>query len=369
MDPSLVNNTKPAEEPEAAILIDVKRWLKSAASWSNKLHISEPREVAFFSRAANRQVHHGSRTELKRYKEPILNTNLGHQFETFVRKSDEIATVDTVVEAVQHSDFNLWEEADVVTFRNNLNKIGGTPYNQRDNWEMDCATVGNTLFLDMRKIDNDSTNPSAARFMYYGYRFEALCTGTEEEPVNANSEFCSIARLRIGNHRIVISAEIDCTTGDPNSIENPIRSYLELKTMREVRNEKDLGNMYRYRFPKYWIQSYLAGVRYIFLGLRSDDGELLGVKRLETHKLHREARHYFQDRRMSGCWEPFVCLNFIDFLLHAIRRACGKQNGSTLRLRYSAREGTIEGYFLCDEDGQVGSRMKSKCVERVPGLE
>ncbi|KAI0561813.1 RAI1-like protein [Gracilaria domingensis] len=348
-------------EPKAEIHVDVKRWVDSAASRFTKLHISEPREVAFFSRAADRQIQYGSRTELKRYKEPALKANLGQLFDSFVPKANEIATVDTVVEAVQNGDFNLYEEADVVTYRNNLNKIAGTPYNRRDNWEMDCAMVGNVLFLDIRKIDDDVRNPSAARFMYYGYRFEALCTGNEDEPVNANAEFCSIARLRIGNHRIVLSAEIDCTIGDPKNVENPIRSYLELKTMREVRSDRDLGNMYRHRFPKYWVQSYLAGVRHIFLGLRSDGGELLGVKRLETHKLHREARQYFQERNMSGCWEPFVCLNFIDFLLHAIRRACGKRSGATLRLSYIAREGVVAGNFLPDEDGLVGARMKSKC--------
>ncbi|PXF49538.1 Decapping nuclease DXO-like [Gracilariopsis chorda] len=350
----------PDSHGKSAIRIDVRRWMESDASRSTKLHISEPREVACFSRGADRKVQYGDRRELKRYREPALNSNLGDKLDCFVPKADEMANVDTIVEALEHDGYNRMEEIDVVTFRNNLNKIGGTPYNKRNDWEIDCAMVGNTVFLDIRKIDEDKPNPYAFRFMYYGYRFEAICTGAEEELVNANSEFCSVARLRLGNHRIIMSAEIDCTTGDPKNVDNPVRSYLELKTMREVRSDKELGNMYRHRFPKYWIQSYLAGVRHIALGLRSDDGELLAVKRLETHRLHREAREFFNERRMRGCWEPFACLNFIDFVLDNIRRACGRQPGSTLRLRYNAKTDIIEGDFLRDDESHIGARMASR---------
>lgn len=354
------NLSLPDLDGQSALRIDVRRWMESDASKSTQLHISEPQEVACFSRGADRKVQYGDRCELKRYHEPALGSNLGDSMHDFVPKADEVANVDTILEALEHGGYDRMEEIDFVTFRNNLNKIGSTPYDKRRDWEMDCAMVGNTVFLDIRRMDEDTPNLYVRRFMYYGYRFEAICTGVEQEPVNANSEFCSIARLRLGNHRIIMSAEIDCTAGDPKNVDKPVRSYIELKTMREIRSEKELGNMYRYRFPKYWIQSYLAGVRHIALGLRSDNGELLAVKRLETHRLHREAREFFNERRMRGCWEPFACLNFINFVLNSVRRACGKQSGSTLRLRYNAKTDIIEGGFLRDDESNIGARMTAR---------
>lgn len=352
-------NISPNPE-SAAVRIDVESWCRLEEAKSNKLHISEPREVAFYSRDADRTIHYGSRTALKKYKEPKLNGNLGHNIESYVPKSDGIASVDTIAEALDKSCIDILSEADVVTFRNNLNKLGGTPYNKRDDWEMDCTMVENTLFLEIRMIDSNTSNSKRDRFSYYGYRFEAVCTGEENQPVNANSEFCSIARLRIGNYRILMSAEIDCTTGEVQNTEDPIKNYLELKTMREVRTDRELSNMYRYRFPKYWVQSYLAGVRRIGLGLRSDGGELLAVKFLDTHKLHREAREHFRERGMSGCWEPFLCLNFIHFVLQNVTRACKGQQGVTMRLGFDSKTRTIFGHFLSKAQDQVGARLGAR---------
>lgn len=326
----------PREDVKAGELlfdIDVTAWVSSSGVNNSKTHVSAPFEVTSYSRDGSRNVTFGSREQLSTFSQPKLNVNLGDKYELFIRKANEDVGVEPVVNALLEKTFDLDGQADIVTYRNNLNKIGTTPYENRDEWELDCALVGKTVFLDIRKIREDSSDPKQQLFMYYGYRFESICTGLSDEPVNANSEFCSISRLRIANHRILLAAEIDCGSGQPDKSGNPLNGYIELKTMRAIESDRALSNMYRHRFLKFWLQSYLAGVPNIMLGIRSDSGELLHVKNLKTHELPREARNHFDQTRSRNRWDPFVCINFLDCVLASIREACHDHPGSTIRVR------------------------------------
>lgn len=351
------SNEQPPNNIRPLFQINVREWKSHSAAKVRSTHVSEPREVASFSRNNAREISFGSREQLHKFYEPDLNVNLGDGIETFVEKSTGSAPVETIIEALQHSDYNINENADVVSYRNNLNKIGGTPFNHRDAWEIDCCRHGNTVFLDVKHTGGGAQNDAHKRFMYYGYRFEALCTKTSDEPVNANSEFCSIARLRIGNHRILLSSEIDCTGGDAMNTENALKSYIELKTMRVARSDRELCSMYRYRFPKYWLQSYLAGVPTIALGLRTDSGELVGVKRLETQRLPREAREFFNQSRQPGYWDPFLSINFIDVLLGSIQRVCCEHPTATVSVRYDPHQGLVQAFRLGANESDLTHRI------------
>lgn len=325
-----------AQHGEILFDIDVPAWVSSSGADNAKTHVSAPFEVTCYSRDETRRVMYGSRAQLCTFSQPQLKVNLGEKYDTFIRKADEQAPVEPILKALVAKSFDLESQADIVTYRNNLNKIGATPYENRDDWELDCALVGRTVYLDIRKVRDDSSDPQQQLFQYYGYRFEALCTGMNEEPVNANSEFCSISRIRIANHRIVLASEIDCASGRVASGGNPLHGYIELKTMKAVDTDRALNNMYQHRFLKYWLQSYLAGVPTIMLGIRSGSGELLHVKHLRTHDLPREARHHFQRTRARNRWDPFVCVNFLDCVLASIRQACHDRPGSTIRVRFDA---------------------------------
>lgn len=72
---------------------------------------------------------------------------------------------------------------------------------------------------------------------YWGYCFESLAT---EDPgrgdgelihhVDANIEYCSVIKTKLGAHRILMGAEMDCC----DSTDDGRRFYVELKTSREV---------------------------------------------------------------------------------------------------------------------------------------
>ena len=90
-----------------------------------------------------------------------------------------------------------------------------TPYNKRDEWRIDMHRVDGTIYLNVVKLD-EQVFRGQDRLMYYGYKFEELCTRGDgsASSVDANVEFCSVFKLKIGDSRVVLGAEIDCYDGE-----------------------------------------------------------------------------------------------------------------------------------------------------------
>ena len=125
------------------------------------------------------------------------------------------------------------------------------------------------------------------------YVFEALCTRQAE--ANANEEFGVVVATRLGPHRLLMGAEVDCylpptsthssSSGRASAISNAVSScgggsaspgaaglpsYLELKTYRIPQHRGQQVTLYRHKYAKWWLQSFLAGVPTLGLGGRDD---------------------------------------------------------------------------------------------------
>lgn len=82
---------------------------------------------------------------------------------------------------------------------------------------------------------------------YWGYCFESLATedprradGEGIHHIDANAEYCSVIKTKLGAHRILMGAEMDCC----DSTDDGRRFYVELKTSREV-------NMFIFVIPSF----------------------------------------------------------------------------------------------------------------------
>uniref|UniRef100_A0A0D6R8D2 Decapping nuclease n=1 Tax=Araucaria cunninghamii TaxID=56994 RepID=A0A0D6R8D2_ARACU len=64
----------------------------------------------------------------------------------------------------------------------------------------------------------------------------------------------------------------------------------------------------KYKLLKYWIQSFIAGVPFIVVGFRDDEGRLLRCKRFGTE----EIRKIVKEKKY---WQGGVCLAFADEVL------------------------------------------------------
>lgn len=181
-------------------------------------------------------------------------------------------------------------EFDILSFRNNLNKILGTPYNQQNPWTMHAfRNERNQLILDIQSAEKKAPmSEYQKKCCYAGRHYEKLCV---EEPIDGG-EYCGVFECKLGDLKMIVGAELDCRK------EN---SYVELKTFRQLETSKDQYVFERFKLLQFWIQSYLVGVPYIQCGFRTRQFHLTKQQWFKTTDLPTYGRKH---------WDSHVCLNF-----------------------------------------------------------
>eukprot|EP00882_Tetradesmus_deserticola_P008906 GHRQ01009396.1.p1 GENE.GHRQ01009396.1~~GHRQ01009396.1.p1 ORF type:complete len:230 (+),score=74.13 GHRQ01009396.1:768-1457(+) len=207
------------------------QWDSSAAP---VVQVSKPRRIHCWTKTSKDDggdFRLGDTSGLLPYSPPSLPADLNDGFETaYTQKDDEEASpVDTIIQAGTAAAVD-WSKVTLCTYRNNLNKVLLTPVALDKVWDVDACFWGGTLFLDINKAAREEY-PNQDKFVYYGYKFEALCTG--QEHVDSSSEFAVLVQYRLGSHSVLMAAEIDCAKEEGDG---PIEGepYVELKTYRWV---------------------------------------------------------------------------------------------------------------------------------------
>ncbi|RXH86560.1 hypothetical protein DVH24_021833 [Malus domestica] len=67
--------------------------------------------------------------------------------------------------------------------------------------------------------------------------------------VDANVEYCSVIKTKLGAHRILMGAEMDCC----DSTDDGRRFYVELKTSHELDNHKIEYEFEKEKLLKFWV--------------------------------------------------------------------------------------------------------------------
>ncbi|CAL4893382.1 unnamed protein product [Urochloa decumbens] len=264
---------------------------KSEETLSRKaVAFQEPCEIASFSRADDGAVYFND-SSLRLFKREIcdyVGADLNKGFETFIEKRDLGSEgFGDLLASIRNSPIVLENNIHFVTYRNNLNKILATAY-LREPWKMGVHKRKGVVYLDVHKLPERPKSEMERRRCYWGYSFENLATENFSENgggIDANVEFCSVIKTKLGAHRIVMGAEMDCC----DSTDDGRRFYVELKTSRE-------------------IQSFLAGVPYVVVGFRNDAGILVRTERLRTKDITQKVK-------AKNYWQGGVCLAFADEVL------------------------------------------------------
>lgn len=212
----------------------------------------------------------------------------------------------------------------VVTFRNNLNKLFGIPFNRSKEWSIRACFLSGTLFLDIVSADRPSAwemSKEGKRLTAYGYIFESMCTINkkgERECANPNSEFGILVKSYLSKGKdnspriqLYIGAEIDCTItskdtgiGKLQSGSDPHDRFCEMKTYSKPQHRGQETTLYRYKHPAWWLQSYLVGIDTLVLGQRDKEGL---IHRIDTVSL-KDLITVSRDKGFS--WNPHAALCF-----------------------------------------------------------
>lgn len=142
--------------------------------------------------------------------------------------------------------------------------------------------------------------------------------------------------------------------------ESIVDHYIELKTSKVHRSERDRTNFERFKLLKFWAQSFLLGIPEIIVGYRDDEGRLLEESSLATLRIPSIVR------AGSGAWDGNVCLNFageaLQFVKQTVMQHAGggggggvgadEDGGGVWRLRYQPGSGSLDMYRV--QEGGYG---------------
>uniref|UniRef100_A0A452Z182 Decapping nuclease n=1 Tax=Aegilops tauschii subsp. strangulata TaxID=200361 RepID=A0A452Z182_AEGTS len=195
----------------------------------------QPCEIACYSRVEGGDVYFDDRS-LRLFKRNICDyagEDLNKGFETFIEKRDLGSQgFGDLLACIRNSNLPL-QNIHFVTYRNNLNKILATAY-LKDPWKMGVHKRNGVVYLDVHKLPERPQSEIERRRCFWGYSFENLATENSIDEdgsgIDANVEYCSVIKTKLGAHRIVMGAEMDCC----DSTDDGRRFYVELKTSREV---------------------------------------------------------------------------------------------------------------------------------------
>uniref|UniRef100_A0A0D9WG52 Decapping nuclease n=1 Tax=Leersia perrieri TaxID=77586 RepID=A0A0D9WG52_9ORYZ len=247
---------------------------KSEETLSRKaVAFQEPCEIACYSRVEGGDVYFDDRS-LRLFKRNICDyagENLNKGFESFIEKRDLGSEgFGDLLACIRNSTIPL-QNIHFVTYRNNLNKILATAY-LREPWKMGVHKRNGVVYLDVHKLLERPQSEVERRRCYWGYSFENLATENSIDEdgrgIDANVEFCSVIKTKLGAHRIIMGAEMDCC----DATDDGRRFYVELKTSRELEYHT-VEKYEKEKLLRFWIQSFLAGVPYVVVGFRNDKDE------------------------------------------------------------------------------------------------
>eukprot|EP00287_Rhodomonas_sp_CCMP768_P003772 CAMPEP_0196745950 /NCGR_PEP_ID=MMETSP1091-20130531/63783_1 /TAXON_ID=302021 /ORGANISM="Rhodomonas sp., Strain CCMP768" /LENGTH=281 /DNA_ID=CAMNT_0042092817 /DNA_START=165 /DNA_END=1010 /DNA_ORIENTATION=+ len=268
------------------------------------------------------------------------------------------------MKALKEQNHKVDSDIHFVTFRNNLNKIMETPYNNKNAWKIRLERDNGTIFMHVVQLEESFSGRDQKKFQYWGYKFEEVCCRAPssadasstasaqvqpDETVNANVEFCSVFRMSFGSSRCIVAAEMDCAeptqgcgregeedgarTGDNlgnrkqrGEVGEEEVKFVEIKTSREMTAPHHQRTFQRFKLLKFWIQSFIGGVPSICCGFRDDNGILNDFVMYKTLEIPRLVRG------KPNMWDPRRCIDFTAWVLAEVRRAT--VDGGRYELQY-----------------------------------
>lgn len=181
---------------------------------------------------------------------------------------------------------------------------------------------------------------------------EPVCTASGHagsSTVDSTSEFAILVSYKLKGLNIIMAAEVDCYDSQQAAAGcNP--AYLELKTYKIPTNKHAEARIYGQKHPRWWVQSFLAGVPTLVLGGRDGRGML--------HKVHKVAVSRLQElsARAGQSWDGNMLLSFGSECLSWMLQCAKALPDQHLRFAYVASDQVIKCSHI--EAGDLPQRMK-----------
>ncbi|KAI6215615.1 hypothetical protein M3Y94_00406000 [Aphelenchoides besseyi] len=224
-------------------------------------------------------------------------------------------------------------DADFVTWRGTLTRIGSTPFDTVETgngWKIACIKLHDVIFLceyqtDLKKKKEGTADDFQRLQTYGGFKLEQYLTTERKNglpdtsaPVSTCENYSAVFKLDIGtkytsNHvGIFMGAEID-------GIDSSGR-FIEIKSQfRGIGH----GRFWSSKEMKWWLQSFLVGIERLIVGIKENQSVVKKVMELNNSDLA---------RNRTGKWTPATCVNFLHSYLQTVRIELNKLPEGTILL-------------------------------------
>ncbi|KAJ1985251.1 decapping endonuclease targeting mRNA [Dimargaris cristalligena] len=338
----------------------------------------QPTEIMSFSLDDNRDMHFDDRA-LNCYYPADMGTDLTKRYETFKARDMSINEhLDHLLAGLVHArQTNLQQlpsRPDFVTFRGIMTRIMYLPYNTREDWELGATRFNGTVYLEdhltpARLRQQQDMNHHHRLLSYSGYRFETVSTVPVEpdqirgpnDPIlrerhdqdtNNMAEFNCIFQTKLGNHSIIMGAEVDCVSHGRHK-EGRVGRYMELKTSAVINNDRQRHNFEANKLLKFYIQSFLAGIPKVVVGFRDHNNRLRELCYLKTLEIPRMVRQ-------QQLWDPTVCLRFADQFLTWLGQVITEDDPNTsYTIKFQSSTRSVQVVY----EGHQGGFLPSEFVQ------
>ncbi|AGO13398.1 AaceriAFR262Cp [[Ashbya] aceris (nom. inval.)] len=275
--------------------------------------LKQPREVGYYSSNAGGEYKIQDDVNLSYYYLPDADIEKQIDLSAGVRKfQDEQAEsghdtgslqglLQTLLEYEQRKGKKV--HADIVTFRGQMKQLiycafGGQPADV----DMYVMSFDGQLFI--RSTRKKLAHPSAARdswpyrAYYSGYKFESIAfldrpvaeTPREvlekrsKQVVSNSAQYITVVKTGVGNHKLVLGAEVDGIFDFREPASDNLKHYVELKVAKGVQSYNDARNFERKLFAA-WLQCFLVGINRVIFGYRDDNFILRSVEEFSTSEI------------------------------------------------------------------------------------
>lgn len=218
-----------------------------------------------------------------------------------------------------------WRTLDVVTWRGVVRKMLCSPFAE-EGWSLFGEARNGIIYMEEDKEEPEQLARRDKSLIYGGFKFEELCmvqadagvvpmAARQEAVVNNNCEFGIAIRARLGEHRLLMGAEVD-------GLDEDGAAYVELKTTRLLRNAHMQRVFEEKKLLQWWLQCFLADVPNILAGFRDEQGWVRELQRIATCSIPRSVRGRVR-------WDPQAVLAFGDVLLAWLRESIAAHLAAT----------------------------------------
>ncbi|CAF1535183.1 unnamed protein product, partial [Didymodactylos carnosus] len=181
---------------------------------------------------------------------------------------------------------------DFLSWRGVLRLIMFTLFEKLSDYLLAIVRYKNSYFLcefstDLQVKQESDMTAKHRSYCYWGHKFEDYVTKEiiESSP-SPMKQYTGVFYSVLDCYRLLYAAEMDCvienkSNNDKNKV---VQEHVELKIC-SGNSLADLPFNYNRKYAKWWLQSYLAGIKTMIIGLRDDNGFVNKIAPLEISKM------------------------------------------------------------------------------------